>query len=110
MNDDIRNIGNIMHNTCHIPIPKYRKEVKMKTTGMSIWNKNIASASKQVNTKHSIWKTAGALRQKDNTARSQWIAIKRVLGKVQGQTYASQMDLLAKKITTTGTRLFHRLI
>ena len=106
VNDDIRNVENIMHNNaCHISIPKSRKGVNMKTTRKSAWNKNIDSASKQVKTNHSVRKKC----QKDNAT----ISALRLLRKAQTQAYASQRNSWAKKIMTASssdTRLFHRLI
>ena len=111
--ENILQIEQMMHNTCLELIPNYRREKKVRTTGNSIWNKNMAEAAKNVRTKHVVWKRAGAPKNKDNPLKAQFIVAKRLLRKAQRQAYASQRDNWARKImsaSSSDNKLFHKML
>ena len=111
--EDVQKIEDLMHRACCKSIPKYRKEIRMKTVGKSIWNKKIANATKNTRKKHAKWKQCGAPQEPGNRLKSEWITAKRLLRKAQRQAYASQRDSWAKKImaaSNSDNKLFHKLI
>ncbi|CAC5359489.1 unnamed protein product [Mytilus coruscus] len=102
-----------MHNACNEAIPNYNKSIRNKSTGKSLWNKNISEASKITKEKHALWKNGGAPKDKNNPLKSQLTTAKRLLRKAHRQAYASQREILANQIMTASSsdnKLFHKLL
>ncbi|CAC5388961.1 unnamed protein product [Mytilus coruscus] len=111
--EDITSIEKVMHNACNEAIPNYNKSITTKSTGKSLWNKNISEASKITKEKHALWKNGGAPKDKNNPLKSQLTTAKRLLRKAHRQAYASQREKLANQIMTASSsdnKLFHKLL
>ncbi|CAG2221528.1 unnamed protein product [Mytilus edulis] len=110
---DITSIEKIMHDACNEAIPNYNKSIRTKSTGKSLWNKNISEVSKITKENHALWKKGGAPKDKNNPLKSQLTAAKRLLRKAHRQAYASQREKLANQIMTASSsdkKLFHKLL
>ena len=108
--EDIVAMAEIMHTACDKTIPNYRKCTIRKPTGKSIWNNNIAEATKNAKFKYNQWRNAGKPKGRENLLKSQQMVAKRLLRKAQRQAYASQRECLARNIMTASssdTKLFH---
>jgi signal recognition particle subunit SEC65 len=57
--EDIVAMEEIIHTACDKTIPNYRKSTTRKPTGKSIWNNNIAEATKNAKIKYNQWRNAG---------------------------------------------------
>jgi uncharacterized protein (UPF0248 family) len=111
--EDIIAMEEIMHTACDKTIPNYRKCTIRKPTGKSIWNNNIAEATKNAKFKYNQWRNAGKPKGRENLLKSQQMVAKRLLRKAQRQAYASQRECLARNIMTASssdTILFHYLL
>ncbi|CAC5377888.1 unnamed protein product [Mytilus coruscus] len=111
--EDIISIEKVMHNACNEAIPNYNKSIRTKSTGKSLWNKNISEASKIAKEKHALWKNRGAPKDKNNRLKSQLTTAKRLLRKAHRQAYASQREKLANQIMTASSsdnKLLHKLL
>lgn len=110
---DITSIEKIMHDACNEAIPNYNKSIRTKSTGKSLWNKNISEVSKITKENHALWKNGGAPKDKNNPLKSQLTAAKRLLRKTHRQAHASQREKLANQIMTASSlddKLFHKLL
>ena len=57
--EDIVAMEEIIHTACDKTIPNYRKSTTRKPIGKSIWNNNIAEATKNTKPKYNQWRNAG---------------------------------------------------
>ena len=57
--EDIIAMEEFMHTACDKTIPNYRRSTTRKPTGKSIWNNNIAEATKNAKIKYNQWRNAG---------------------------------------------------
>jgi signal recognition particle subunit SEC65 len=57
--------------TCDKTIPNYRKSTTRKPTGKSIWNNNIAEATKNAKIKYNQWRNAGNPKRREKSLKSQ---------------------------------------
>ncbi|CAC5420312.1 unnamed protein product [Mytilus coruscus] len=104
-----------MHNACNEAIPNYNKSIRTKSTGKSLWNKNISEASKITKEKHALWKNGGAPKKKDknNPLKSQLTTAKSYYERLTDKHMPRKEKKLANQIMTASSsdnKLFHKLL
>ena len=72
-----------IHTACDKTIPNYRKSTTRKPTGKSVWNNNIAEATKNAKIKYNQWRNTGNPKGRENPLKSQLMVAKRLLRKAQ---------------------------
>ena len=110
---DVRNLENLLHKAGEKSIPRYRKKIQRKTKGRAIWNEDIGKASKRSKEAYRLWKQHGAPQDSGNPSKAAMITAKKLLRKAQRQTIAAIRDKTAENImeaSTTDTKLFHKLV
>ena len=110
---DVKILEQLLHVAGEKSMPKYRRKVKVKPKGKSIWNEQIGIASKNSKNAHRIWKLNGAPQHNNNQLKSKMITAKRILRRAQRQAYTAKRDKLAESImkaNTSDNKLFYKLI
>ena len=109
--EDVVAMEEIIHTACDKTIPNYRKSTTRKPTGKSIWNNNIAEATKNAKIKYNQWRNARKSKGRENPLKSQLMVAKRLLRKAQtGICIAERMQNPANYRGITVTKIFTKII
>ena len=106
---EITRLTNILHKARSESIPDYRKQVKIKTVGKGIWNKEISEASKASKRAFYGYKQD----RQDNFKKEKMKKARKLVRSAQRRAYASKNKEFMEKIMRSSrkdNKLFHQLV
>ena len=103
--------GSLPVNVCLHWVNNWVFSLVRKPTGKSIWNNNIAEATKNAKIKYNQWRNARKSKGRENPLKSQLMVAKRLLRKAQtGICIAERMQNPANYRGITVTKIFTKII